>query len=152
MTDVNHNLSHLAIEFRDLPSSLADFVDNLEGSVRTFQESFNSDQLSSLDSFVYAYENMREDVNELESRSQTLLNYLDGKREPSEPEDIDDIKRTGQSLIDSVELFAEQTENISSELLELGLEEQAEALHEVTTQLKQLPPPSEVRSWLILSG
>lgn len=147
MTEVNHNLSHLAREFRGLPSSLASFSESLEGSVQTLNESFNSDQISNLESFVDAYNEMQADVQELESQSQTLVDYLNGEQNPSNPEEIDDIERTVRSLIGSVEKFAEETATVTSELIDLGLEEQGSALHDVAIQLNELP--SEIRSSLL---
>lgn len=147
MTEVDANLSHLAEEYRELPSSLENFLDSIEEFVRSVDNTFEPSQLSNVNSFVDAYEKMGRDVQVLESESQKLLEYLEGNREPSDPDDIDDINRAVHSLIDSVEEFTNQAEQIRSEFIELGLAEQAEALQDVTTQFSQLP--AAIRSSLL---
>lgn len=85
MGEPNHNISELANEYRELPSSSADLLDSIDRLAQNTDNSFNDGELAEADDFIQSYRQVRADVSKLNQESEKLLSYLRGEVKPTEP-------------------------------------------------------------------
>ena len=140
-------MAAVAEEYSNIPASLENALDSIDGFIDNLQSSFENDELPEADAVVAQYHQLRTDLETFNREIDKLLSYLRGDAEPETVDDIDQIEIASRDLMQSTTMFRDRCQDLSVKFSELGLSDPAESLIDVVAAFGEFP--TEIEDYLL---